>query len=166
MRVVFRADSGFGVGMTIQRFNGAVLAMLAALSGSAVAAESWPGFRGTGNSTTDHPDLPLTWSETENVGWQVELSGYGQSSPVIAGGQVYVTSTAGEQKETLILESGGGCGGRLRLFRKRRPVCARSRGRAEMGTPPDRGLWQICRQSRHGIVAGERAGFPGAADRS
>lgn len=68
-----------------------------------LAGDSWPGFRGDGSSHTSARDLPVTWSDHSNVAWSVELDGYGQSSPVIRDGTVYVTSTVGERKETLVI---------------------------------------------------------------
>ncbi|MBB23590.1 MAG: hypothetical protein CMN04_12020 [Roseibacillus sp.] len=65
---------------------------------------SWPGFRGQGNSITLDEKLPLKWSEQEGVAWRAPLEGFGQSSPVTWGKQVYVTSTGGESKEHLYLE--------------------------------------------------------------
>jgi outer membrane protein assembly factor BamB len=61
----------------------------------------WPGFRGTGDSISDAKQLPLKWSATENIAWNVELPGYGQSSPVVWKNKVFVTSVEGEFKDTL-----------------------------------------------------------------
>lgn len=60
----------------------------------------WPAFRGTGNSLTAATDLPLHWSDTENIAWKVELPGYGQSSPVVWHGAVFVTTMQGDNKQT------------------------------------------------------------------
>ena len=65
---------------------------------------SWPGFRGNGNSTTELEGLPLIWNGKKGVTWRVRLEGFGQSSPVIWGKRIYVTSTGGERKEHLYLE--------------------------------------------------------------
>jgi len=65
---------------------------------------SWPGFRGQGNSITNDEKLPLRWSDEEGVDWRAPLEGFGQSSPVTWGERVYVTSTGGENKEHLYLE--------------------------------------------------------------
>ncbi|MCG8459642.1 MAG: PQQ-binding-like beta-propeller repeat protein, partial [Holophagales bacterium] len=65
----------------------------------------WPGFRGGGRGLTAPGDLPERWSEEEGVAWRVAVPGYGQSSPVIWGGQVFLTSVEGPKKETLILSS-------------------------------------------------------------
>jgi len=43
--------------------------------------------------------LPLTWNDKESLAWQTPLAGYGQSSPVVWGDQVYVTMVQGKQKE-------------------------------------------------------------------
>lgn len=64
---------------------------------------NWPGFRGDGSSVTAAPNLPLRWSETENLRWRVELPGYGQSSPIVWNGVAYTTSVAGPRKETLLV---------------------------------------------------------------
>ena len=79
---------------------------------------SWPGFRGEGNSITYDEKLPLKWSEKEGVAWRVSLEGFGQSSPVTWGDRVYVTSTGGENKEHLYLECFSLTSGK-RLWRQR-----------------------------------------------
>ncbi len=64
---------------------------------------SWPAFRGAGQSQTAAGELPLVWDEKKNVAWAVDLKGYGQSSPVIWAEQIFVTSTKGKEKETLLI---------------------------------------------------------------
>lgn len=73
---------------------------LASLVGDTFAA--WPGFRGFGDSHARSSDMPVSWSQSE-LAWHVELPGYGQSSPVVWGNKVFVTSIEGEFKETLVL---------------------------------------------------------------
>lgn len=63
-------------------------------------ADRWPGFRGVGTSVTSATDLPLNWSDEVGIGWLVDLPGYGQSSPVVWGGRVFVTTMQGDEKET------------------------------------------------------------------
>ena len=64
----------------------------------------WTGFRGNlGSSHTSALNLPLTWSDTENITWTIDLPGYGQSSPVVWDGKVFVTASEGPMKETLIV---------------------------------------------------------------
>ncbi len=64
---------------------------------SATFAADWPEFRGpSGNGIVDAPNLPLTWSETENVKWKTEVPLKGWSTPVVLGGQVWVTTATPE----------------------------------------------------------------------
>ncbi|MEQ8852628.1 PQQ-binding-like beta-propeller repeat protein [Gimesia sp.] len=65
------------------------------------AQEQWPGFLGAGASPLKAETIPTQWSAEKNVAWKAGIPGYGQSSPVIWGDQVYVTSVAGPNKEQL-----------------------------------------------------------------
>lgn len=63
------------------------------------ALADWPEFRGPfGNGHVAAPtakqpiDLPLTWSETENVRWKTAIPYRGWSTPVVMGGQVWLTT--------------------------------------------------------------------------
>ncbi len=80
-----------------------VLAVLTA-SGLAVGAEPWDRFQNGGRVTVS-AEAPLRWSETEGIAWQTELAGYGQSSPIVHGETIYVTSISGDQKEQLHVEA-------------------------------------------------------------
>lgn len=56
----------------------------------------WPRFRGpTGQGTSPEKELPLTWSETENIAWKTPLPGSGASSPITFGDHIYLTSYTG-----------------------------------------------------------------------
>ena len=70
--------------------------LIAALSmaGSGAAAADWPQWRGPdgqGHAAAAR-DLPVTWSETENIAWKTPLPGRGWSSPVIDGKQIWMTT--------------------------------------------------------------------------
>jgi outer membrane protein assembly factor BamB len=66
----------------------------------AVAAD-WAEFRGpTGQGISTSTDVPLTWSETENITWKTAIPGLGWSSPSIAGNQIWLT-TATEDGHSL-----------------------------------------------------------------
>lgn len=53
----------------------------------------WPQWRGPdGQGHSAVAGLPLTWSETNNLAWKTAIPGRGHSSPVIGGGQVWVTT--------------------------------------------------------------------------
>src|ERR1700722_5954502 len=69
---------------------------------AAVSAEDWPQFRGpTGQGQSTDRGVPLEWSESRNVIWKTRLPGLGWSSPVIAGGRVWVTSAIKEHGGSL-----------------------------------------------------------------
>ena len=60
---------------------------------AAPSAEDWPQFRGPdGQGHSTETDLPLQWSETTNVAWKTPVPGLGWSSPVVAGGRVWLTT--------------------------------------------------------------------------
>ncbi|MEW6129639.1 MAG: PQQ-binding-like beta-propeller repeat protein [Acidobacteriota bacterium] len=63
----------------------------------------WTAFRGTGDSHSTARNLPLEWSDKKNLAWSVNLTGYGQSSPVVWGNKIFLTSTQGENKERLFV---------------------------------------------------------------
>jgi outer membrane protein assembly factor BamB len=59
----------------------------------APSARDWPQFRGpTGQGLSDDDRVPLEWSDASNVIWRVPVPGRGWSSPVVAGGRIWVTS--------------------------------------------------------------------------
>lgn len=64
----------------------------------------WGGFRGTGDSHTQI-DLPLSWSDRHNIAWKIKTPGFGQSTPVSAGGRIFFTAIDGKKKETLLIVS-------------------------------------------------------------
>ena len=69
-------------------------------NGQELAKQDWAGFRNGGNShVSSDAKLPVKWSPEQGIGWQVELPGYGQSSPVIVGNKVFVTAVEGPNKE-------------------------------------------------------------------
>ncbi len=70
---------------------------------SAASAGDWPEFRGPGQQGhSDEKNLPVTWSETENVAWKTDIDGLGWSSPSIVGKGVWIT-TALENGKSLRL---------------------------------------------------------------
>lgn len=59
--------------------------------------QDWPEFRGpTGQGHSAEVGLPLEWSESLNIRWKTPLPGRGWSSPVVAGGRVWITTAARE----------------------------------------------------------------------
>ena len=68
------------------------------------SAEDWPQFRGPhGDGHSAASNVPLTWSETENIAWKTPVPGKGWSSPVLVGDRIYLTSAvaAGDDQDAL-----------------------------------------------------------------
>ena len=61
----------------------------------------WTSFRNGGDSSAE--TLPVKWSP-ESIAWQLELTGYGQSTPVIQGQQIFVASVVGGMKEQCLIQ--------------------------------------------------------------
>lgn len=60
---------------------------------SLLAADNWPQFRGpTGDGHAVAKNLPIKWSETENIRWKTPIHDKGWSSPVIWGDQIWLTA--------------------------------------------------------------------------
>ncbi|MBL8177751.1 MAG: PQQ-binding-like beta-propeller repeat protein [Bryobacterales bacterium] len=59
----------------------------------AVQAEWW-GFRGPGgNGVLELKTLPAEWGESKNIAWKAAIPGKGHSSPILAGGRVFLTTS-------------------------------------------------------------------------
>ncbi len=70
-------------------------ALIAALPGVAALADSpddnWPNWRGpNADGVAVKGSPPVTWSESENIKWKVELPGTGSSTPVIWGDKIFI----------------------------------------------------------------------------
>lgn len=62
------------------------------------AGSNWPGWRGPdGTGVSSEKDLPLKWTDKENVRWHVALPGPGNSSPIVWGNRVFIAQAV--QKE-------------------------------------------------------------------
>lgn len=71
--------------------------LLATLIGSSCFGENWSNFRGPNSQgVSTEKNLPITWSNTENVSWKTEIPGEAWSSPIVHDGEVYVTTTTDE----------------------------------------------------------------------
>jgi outer membrane protein assembly factor BamB len=71
--------------------NSSTLLALLAFS-SVLSASNWPAWRGpTGQGHCDERNVPLKWSDKENVKWKVPLANPGNSTPVVWGNHIFVT---------------------------------------------------------------------------
>jgi outer membrane protein assembly factor BamB len=71
---------------------------------SIAAASDWPHWRGPFlNGSTGEPNLPQSWSLTENVAWVAPLPGPSGATPIVAAGRVFVSSTVKGGNELLAM---------------------------------------------------------------
>lgn len=63
------------------------------MMGGGAWGDDWPQFRGpTGQGITQAASLPTTWGPDMNVLWKTAIPGKGWSSPVLAGGRIFLTA--------------------------------------------------------------------------
>lgn len=68
------------------------------------AEEHWNQFFGPrGNGHSSARDLPLKWSDRENVKWRVAIHGKGWSSPVVWKDQVWLTTATEDGRKMYVL---------------------------------------------------------------
>ncbi len=87
----------------VRHFWGAVLALFC-LHGPLPAQRHWPEFRGPRADGTCQGNVPLRWSETENVRWKTALPGRGWSTPVLWGRWLWMTTATEEGKKQWALQ--------------------------------------------------------------
>ncbi len=74
-----------------------LLCLLLSLLAQPALAGDWVRFRGPNGSgiSPDETPTPVTWSDSENLKWKLELPGPGHSSPIVVGDRVFVTYWSG-----------------------------------------------------------------------
>jgi outer membrane protein assembly factor BamB len=89
LHIVLALLLGFGC-VAAAQVSSAAVARIGAVS----PADEWPEFRGaTGQGiATANQGVPIEWSTTKNVRWKEPVPGAGWSSPVISGGQIFLTT--------------------------------------------------------------------------
>ncbi len=75
-----------------------------------VTGEDWARWRGPGGfGVSPAADIPLRWSPTENIAWKLDIPPLGNSSPVIVGDRIYVTTqTKDTSYHVLAVDRGAG----------------------------------------------------------
>ncbi len=89
--------------MIVQRMLPAVAAGLIVFAMSAPAAEpTWPRWRGPqGDGHSAETGIPVKW-DTSSIVWKTALKGSGQSSPIIWGDRIFLTSALERGKTRLV----------------------------------------------------------------
>jgi outer membrane protein assembly factor BamB len=67
-------------------------------------AEDWPQFRGPRQDGKSSANIPLTWSETNNVKWKTAIHGKAWSCPVVQGDQMWVTTATKDGKQLSVVK--------------------------------------------------------------
>src|SRR5262245_39248453 len=69
-----------------------LIAAILVLAGTATA-DDWPAWRGPdGNGLSEEKKAPTTWAPDKNVKWKAPLPQWGNGSPIVSKGRVFVTS--------------------------------------------------------------------------
>jgi len=75
-------------------FQRIIIALLLVSIGVGVRADDWPQFRGPmGQGHSTEHNVPVEWSESRNIAWKTPVPGRGWSSPVVAAGRVWLTTS-------------------------------------------------------------------------
>lgn len=73
-----------------------------------VADDNWPQWRGPHlNGTADGKDLPVQWSEKENIVWKIALPSWSGSTPAVWGDRIFISSPAATTKQPAAQTEGG-----------------------------------------------------------
>src|SRR6188472_2807760 len=82
------------------------------LAQSRPATVAWPHWRGPAHTGVATANVPLTWSDTANVRWKIQIPGRGHSTPVAAGDRLFLTTAVPTGRKTNAAPEGrGGAGG-------------------------------------------------------
>ena len=75
--------------------------------------DAWPRWRGPNETGVARGDAPLHWSDTEHIAWKAQIPGRGNSSPVIWGDKIFLTTAVptGSAPAAAAGQGRGGFGG-------------------------------------------------------
>lgn len=88
--------------MSHARFPRLLLFVVAVLIGTGrlTSASDWPRFRGpNGAGISNDPGVPMEISEGKNQLWKIKIPGAGNSSPVVAGGRIFLQAASEDGNE-------------------------------------------------------------------
>lgn len=83
--------------------NGRIaIALSVIVTANCALAADWLQFRGNDVSGVSLlSEIPVTWSDDDNVAWKVDLPGRGLSGPIAVGDQVVLTASSGFRQDRL-----------------------------------------------------------------
>lgn len=92
------------IGFAFHDFRAALLTTTFLAMCPLVQAGDSPQFRGPGGEGhSAEKNLPVNWSESENIRWKTDVDGLGWSTPSIEGSQVWLTTATDEGKSLRIV---------------------------------------------------------------
>src|SRR6516165_8891370 len=67
-------------------------------------AENWPGWRGPrGDGTSLEKEIPVRWSDTENVAWKIAVPYVGHASPIVWEDRLFLVGTDLERLDRMLM---------------------------------------------------------------
>jgi len=79
------------------------LFLVGLLFSTRLLAADWPAWRGPAGTGVSHDKgVPIVWHEGRSIIWKCPLPEWGTSTPVIAGGAVFVTTHSADDKLLLL----------------------------------------------------------------
>ena len=130
---------------------------------SACGESEWPQFRGPDGQghAGDGANIPIAWSETDNIHWKCEIPGRGWSSPVISGDQIWLT-TATQDGRSLraicVSHATGQITHNIEVFRRDQPEPVHSQNSHATPTPVIDGPHVFVHFGTNGTAALDRGG--------
>jgi len=70
----------------------------------------WPHWRGPSHNGVATASVPLTWSDSQNLRWKIDIPGRGHSTPVIVGERLFLTTAIPTGPRAANAGAGGGRG--------------------------------------------------------
>ena len=71
---------------------------------SSQMSENWTQFRGpNGQGISKAVDLPVSWSDEENIAWKTNIPGEGWSSPIVWNDHIFLTTATEDGKNCHVI---------------------------------------------------------------
>ena len=79
-------------------------ALLVLCCAASARAGNWPAWRGPdGTGHSPEKNLPIKWSDTDNVRWKVELPERGNSTPIVWGNRIFLTQATEKSTKRAVM---------------------------------------------------------------